>query len=109
MPDAEHRLLTTRQVSELLNVSPRTVTNWIRAERVPYVRLPGGEYRVPSQGLLESLAGTHDLREALNVVELEEGERLRREKEMRMTMAERLAQVAQLSKQMTALAGSARR
>lgn len=102
-------LLSTREVAELLNVSPRTVTNWIRAEKVPYVRLPGGEYRIPQEGLLESLSGTYDVRAALNLRELREGERLRREQERSLSMSERLTAVAELSEQMTAIAGIARR
>jgi excisionase family DNA binding protein len=104
-----NELLSTREVAELLNVSPRTVTNWIRSDRVPYVRLPGGEYRIPQAGLLESLSGTYDVRAALNVRELEEGVRSRTLRDRGLTMGERLAQVARLSQQMTAIAGSARR
>lgn len=107
MPEPD--LLSTRQVAALLNVSARTVTNWIRAEKVPYVRLPGGEYRVPKDGLVGSLSGTYDVREALNVLELEEGSRLRRERNRALGMAERLAKVAALSQQMTALSERARR
>lgn len=104
----EDLLLTTRQVAGLLNVSPRTVTNWIRAERVPYVRLPGGEYRVPREGLLESLSGTYEVREALNARELEEGTRIRRERNRALPMSERLTMVARLSRQLTALAEATR-
>lgn len=102
-------LLTTREVAELLNVSPRTVTNWIRAERVPFVRLPGGEYRVPRDGLLDSLEGNYDTRMLENVIELEEGTRAREEQDRALTMAERLAEVARVSRQMAALASSTRR
>jgi excisionase family DNA binding protein len=54
-------LLTTAQAASLLNVSRRTVLNWINDDRVQYVRLPGGEYRIPLDPLLESLEGTYDL------------------------------------------------
>jgi excisionase family DNA binding protein len=106
---AEERLLSTRQAAELLNVSPRTVTNWIRADRVPYVRLPGGEYRLPVEGLLESLSGTHDLRAQLEgAAELDAGTAARKRMEGKRTMEERLAEMHALAKQVTAIAGRAR-
>lgn len=59
------QLLTTGEAAELLKVSPRTVLNWIKGERIPYVQLPPNgdrnEYRIPLQGLLSSLSGTYDL------------------------------------------------
>lgn len=88
----------------MLKVSPRTVTNWIQAERVPYVRLPGGEYRLPLDGLLDSLGGTYDLRDRL---ELEAGARARREADLAAPMSQRLARLHELSSQMGALAGRA--
>jgi hypothetical protein len=50
----------------MLNVSPRTVLNWIKDGAIPYVELPSGparrsEYRIPVQALLRSLAGNYDL------------------------------------------------
>jgi excisionase family DNA binding protein len=59
------QLLKVSAVAEMLNVSPRTVLKWIEQERVPYVKLPGGEYRLPLQALLSSLGGTYDLAGAL--------------------------------------------
>lgn len=59
------QLLTTQEVAELLRVSPRTVQNWIKRDQVPFLELPGGEYRLPLAGLLESLKGTFDLGQAL--------------------------------------------
>jgi excisionase family DNA binding protein len=103
------QLLTTRQAGELLNVSARTVTNWIRADKVPYVRLPGGEYRLPLDGLLDSLTGTYDMRPELeSAIELDEGTKARAEALEKLTMAERLARVHRLSKQMTGVVGAAR-
>jgi hypothetical protein len=46
-------------------VNPRTVNNWIKQDRIPYLELPGGEYRVPLAGLLSSLGGTFDLGKAI--------------------------------------------
>lgn len=38
-------LLTPAEVAELLNVTPTTVSNWARAGRLTYIRLPGGHRR----------------------------------------------------------------
>ena len=32
------------------SVSPRTVQNWIKRDQVPFLELPGGEYRLPLAG-----------------------------------------------------------
>lgn len=58
---APPQLLTVAQAADLLNVSDRTVRRWIEAEKVPYVELPGGSYRIPQGALLASLRGTYDL------------------------------------------------
>jgi excisionase family DNA binding protein len=63
------RLLTTGEVARLLRVTPRTVNNWIKQQKVPYIELPGGEYRIPLAGLLASLGGTFDLAAALGDVD----------------------------------------
>ncbi len=60
------RLLTTAEAAAMLNVSQRTILNWISAEAIPYIELPssGGkrkEYRIPQMALLRSLAGNYDL------------------------------------------------
>jgi excisionase family DNA binding protein len=104
----DEQLLSTRQAAELLNVSPRTVTNWIRADKVPYVRLPGGEYRLPLEGLLDSLTGTYDMRTIEGGLELDAGARARAQMERERPMEERLADMHTLSRQVTAIAGSAR-
>lgn len=39
------RLLTAREVAEILNVSPETVLRWTRAGELPAIRLPGGALR----------------------------------------------------------------
>jgi excisionase family DNA binding protein len=63
------KLLSTTQAADLLNVSRRTVLNWIEAGKVPYVRLPGGDYRVPLSGLLSSLSGTYRLDEEIRALD----------------------------------------
>ena len=37
------------QLAALLGVSPRTVRRWLSRGQLRYVRLPGGERRVPRQ------------------------------------------------------------
>jgi excisionase family DNA binding protein len=62
---AKPKLLSTRQAAELLNVNRRTVLNWIEADKVPYIKLPGGDFRIPLAGLLASLQGTYRLDEEI--------------------------------------------
>ena len=50
----------------VLRVNRRTVVNWIERGVVPYVELPGRSggrhrYRIPLEGLLDSLGGNYDL------------------------------------------------
>ena len=66
---AQPKLLSTKQSAELLNVSRRTILNWIEAEKVPYVKLPGGDYRIPLSGLLASLSGTYHLDEEIRALD----------------------------------------
>lgn len=66
---SQPKLLSTTQAAGLLNVSRRTILNWIEADKVPYVRLPGGDYRVPLTGLLDSLSGTYRLQEEIRALD----------------------------------------
>lgn len=66
---AKPKLLSTRQAAELLNVNRRTVLNWIEAEKVPYIKLPGGDFRIPLAGLLASLQGTYRLDEEIRALD----------------------------------------
>jgi excisionase family DNA binding protein len=40
-----NRLLTTREIAEVLSVSPETVLRWTRRGELPAIRLPGGALR----------------------------------------------------------------
>jgi excisionase family DNA binding protein len=54
------RLLRTREVALLFQVSERAVTDWARKGRIPSVRTPGGHRRVPADevgALLERASG----------------------------------------------------
>jgi len=66
---SQPKLLSTTQAASLLNVSRRTILNWIEAGKVPYVRLPGGDYRIPLTGLLDSLSGTYRLQEEIRALD----------------------------------------
>jgi excisionase family DNA binding protein len=66
-------LLTVSQAASLLRVSDRTVRRWIKAEQVPFLRLPNGEYRIPQGALLASLHGTYDLAGELEQLEAKHG------------------------------------
>jgi len=65
LPRLTPRLLTTNEAASLLNVSQRTILNWIKADTIPYVELPSAgkraEYRIPQVALLRSLSGNYDL------------------------------------------------
>lgn len=61
MPQIATQLLTVTQAASLLKVSDKTVRRWIDDGRIPYLRLPGGSYRIPQGALLASLGGTYDL------------------------------------------------
>lgn len=58
---APPQLLTVAQAASLLSVSDRTIRRWIESEKVPYIELPSGSYRIPQGALLASLRGTYDL------------------------------------------------
>jgi excisionase family DNA binding protein len=54
------RLLRTREVALLFQVSERAVTDWARKGRIPSVRTPGGHRRYPAdevRALLERASG----------------------------------------------------
>lgn len=63
------QLLTVAEAAALLNVSDRTIRRWIEAEKVPYLKLPGGGYRIPQAQLLASLSGTYDLRREMEALD----------------------------------------
>ena len=52
------RLLRTREVVLLFQVSERAVTDWARRGRLPSVRTPGGHRRYPAEQVYALLAQT---------------------------------------------------
>ncbi|MGV9184659.1 MerR family transcriptional regulator [Arcanobacterium canis] len=56
-------LLTTREVVEIMRVSPTTVTRWVATGKVSAITLPGGQLRFPSSQihqLLEPMSTSAD-------------------------------------------------
>lgn len=51
----EGRLMRTREVALLFQVSERAVTDWARKGRIPSVRTPGGHRRYPADKIRELL------------------------------------------------------
>lgn len=56
-----HRFLTVAEAAELLKVSERTVRRWIDGDAVPYLKLPGGGYRLPEGQMLASMSSSEEL------------------------------------------------
>jgi excisionase family DNA binding protein len=57
------QLLTVAQAASLLNVSEKTIRRWVDGEKVPHIRLPSKQIRIPLTALLASLQGNYDLAE----------------------------------------------
>jgi len=57
----EPQLLKPAEVASLLRVSKSTISNWIQEGAIPYIKLPGGSYRIPLRGLMASLSSNYDL------------------------------------------------
>lgn len=50
------RLLRTREVALLFEVSERAVTDWATKGRIPSIRTPGGHRRYPADAVADLLA-----------------------------------------------------
>ncbi len=44
----DREMLSTGQVAKKLGVSTQAVINWIEAEKIDAIKLPGGHYRIPA-------------------------------------------------------------
>ena len=55
------RLLRTREVALLFQVSERAVTDWARKGRIASVRTPGGHRRYPAEQVRDLLRSTGQL------------------------------------------------
>lgn len=54
------RLLRTREVAQLFQVSERTVAEWARKGRIPSVRTPGGHRLYPADEVRRLLSAAED-------------------------------------------------
>lgn len=63
-------LLTVPEVARLLRVGESTVRKWVAAGRVPFLELPGGDYRIPRLDLIRSLRGNVNVEQVLNRVQV---------------------------------------
>jgi excisionase family DNA binding protein len=54
------RLLRTREVAQLFQVSERTVAEWARRGRIPSVRTPGGHRLYPADQVRRLLVATEN-------------------------------------------------
>jgi excisionase family DNA binding protein len=54
------RLLRTREVALLFQVSERAVTDWARKGRIPSVRTPGGHRRYPADAVRTLLQASRE-------------------------------------------------
>lgn len=66
---ATPQLITVAQAASLLAVSEKTVRRWIDRERIPYLKLPSGGYRIPQGALLASLGGNYALGDELEEID----------------------------------------
>ena len=64
------QLIKAQDAADLLDVDVRTIHKWIKDGRIPYIELPRSgtrrSFRIPLQGLLNSLSGTYDLAAEVN-------------------------------------------
>ena len=57
-PNLTGRLLRTREVAQLFQVSERTVAEWARSGRIPSLRTPGGHRLYPADQVRRLLAAS---------------------------------------------------
>ena len=58
MNDVTMELLTTKQVSQILNTTPRTVRSLIKLQGLPVACIIGGDYRINENSLKSWMART---------------------------------------------------
>lgn len=57
----EEQLVKPSEAARRIGVHHNTILNWIRQDRIPYVRTPTGQYLLPWSLVAQSLSGTYDL------------------------------------------------
>jgi excisionase family DNA binding protein len=55
MPDTTEEYLRPSDVAHLFNVSPKTVTRWAAAGKLPYRKTLGGQRRYPADAVRQLL------------------------------------------------------
>ncbi|MEO8293710.1 MAG: helix-turn-helix domain-containing protein [Actinomycetota bacterium] len=65
----QEEFLTVPDVARLLRVGESTVRKWAAAGKIPFVELPGGEYRIPRLELVRGLRGNVDIELVLGRVQ----------------------------------------
>jgi excisionase family DNA binding protein len=63
-------LLTVPEVARLLRVAQSIVRKWIAAGSVPFVELPGRDYRIPRTELVRGLRSNIDVVQVLDRIEI---------------------------------------
>lgn len=54
--DRMGKLLRAKQVAEMLDVDGSTVRAWIKDGKLPYIKTPGGQYRIDPRAIEALLA-----------------------------------------------------
>jgi excisionase family DNA binding protein len=57
----EEQMVKPSEAARRIGVHHNTILNWIRENRIPYVRTPTGQYLLPWSLVVQSLSGTYDL------------------------------------------------
>ena len=57
----EEQMVRPSEAARRIGVHHNTILNWIRQNRIPYVRTPTGQYLLPWSLVAQSLSGTYDL------------------------------------------------
>lgn len=47
----------TKELAEILNVHPETVRRWVKAKRIPYIKVGKRDFRFDVEKVIEALEG----------------------------------------------------
>ena len=56
----EKRFYTTGEVAKLLNVDITTVWYWIKKGKINYIKMPGGQHKIPKREVERILRGENN-------------------------------------------------
>lgn len=57
MRDLGPRYLKTGEVARMLRVNPKTITRWVAAGKLSYIRTVGGHLRFPEADIIKIVEG----------------------------------------------------